>query len=138
MKDYLMLNKIKLTFSLIKIRIEDFFHPNMSFTINDNTYNRIEKNPNTDILYSHINAKMHLEFMIPHIKSEEQTVKDSMLLIHNINEPIRKTFVIPIGDINKNEVNMYSNLISDYKSEIEWDEHSGEIFFQSNKKEELN
>ena len=115
MKDYLMLNKILLTFSLIKIRIEDFFHPNMSFTINDNTY---ENNKNNQLWFPSL-------------------VNDSMLLTHDINAPIKKTFVIPIGDINKSKADL-SHLIADYKSEIEWDEHSGEIFFQSNKKKDLN
>jgi len=115
MKDYLMFNKMKLTYNLIKLRICEFFHPDMSFTINYNTY---ENNKNNQLWFpSH--------------------VEDSTLLTHNINDPIKKTIVIPIGNINKAKVDI-GQLISDYKDEIEFDETDGEIFFITNKKEELN
>lgn len=150
MKDYLMFNKIKLTYNLIKLRIYDFFHPDMSYTIDSNTYldKKIDLNKqlhSLDLnkqLHSHVNAKMHHEFIIKHDASGKEIVynkeiNDSMFFTHLHNEPIKKTFVIPIGDINKKQIDI-SHLISDYKSEIEFDEHDGEIFFVSNKKEDLN
>jgi len=132
MKDYLMFNKIKLTYNLIKLRIYDFFHPDMSYTIDSNTY-KFDQN--------HINflqSQMHLEI---DASGKEivynKLINDSMFFTHLHNEPIKKTFVIPIGDINQNQIDI-SHLISDYKSEIEFDEHDGEIVFISNKKEDLN
>ena len=122
MKDYLMLNKIRMTYNLIKIRLYDFFHPDMSYTIDSNTYNWIEKHNQSEkeIVYNKL-------------------INDSMFFTHLDNEPIIKTFVIPIGDLNKkDQERLLADLISDYKSEIEFNETDGEIFFISNKKEDLN
>jgi len=108
MKDYLMLNKIRMTYNLIKIRIYDFFHPDMSYTINSNMY---------------INENVYDNYWFP-----------SKLESHE-----KKTFIIPIGDLNKkHQERLLADLISEYKSEIEFDETDGEIYFISNKKEDLN
>ncbi len=115
MKDYSIYNKLKLNYLLIKDKIYEFFHPNMSYTLNIYT----DKDKYKNILY-------------------DNKIKDSMILINYYNSPIRKKYKIPIGDINKNNANTILSLINDYKDEINFDDNDGELYFISNKKEDLN
>lgn len=92
MRDYSMFNKMKIWFSLLITKIENYIYPDMIFTLDQYfVSNETEKNH--------------------HLFVDNRYDK--------LTNDTKKTYIIPISDLPNSEI---GQLILDYKEEINWDE----------------
>lgn len=64
-----------------------------------------------------------------------EKVKDSMILVHRYNDPVRMKFMVPIKKLSKaEESETISNFINDYREEISFDDKTCEIKINSSEK----
>lgn len=123
MKGYSMFNKIKIWFSLLRVKIEDYIYPDMSYTLNQ-YWLPSHKN---ELFNDHLNT---------YINQNHLWITDKYSKLSN---DYKKTYVIDTCGLDPKEAeNQLRILISDYNEKINWDEESNEIVFKSNKKEDLN